>query len=237
MKKLLVVLAIILSGCAAIPPSRPQYSQPIPALDQGLARLSFISGRLDNTIPVDLKFETNTGPVFINGQNVGRPARQEYIVVDLVPGTYEAYWKPSKHEDEKLCIQKFPLTVKAGETRAYAADLSVEAGMHFGLIGALVSTCLQKTLLNERDLPPDSRLVSYTKLQKQNTQVEIKTEQPTNSLEANNESKQNTASTNSYSPVQADIDKRLEKLNELFGKGLLTKEEYLAKKKEILDSL
>lgn len=237
MKRLLVVLAIILSGCVAQPPSRPQYSQPIPTLEPGLARLSFISGKLDNMFPVDLKVETNTGPVFINGQNVGRPAHQEYIVVDLLPGTYEAHWEPMKHEDKKLCVQKFPLTVKAGETRAYASDLSVEAGMHFGLIGALVSTCLQKTMLNERDLPPDSRLVSYTTLQKQNTRVEIKTEQPTNSLEANNKSKQNTTSMNSYSPVQADIDKRLEKLNELFSKGLLTKEEYLEKKKEILDSL
>lgn len=237
MKRLLVVLAVVLSGCAAQPSQRPEYSQPIPTLEPGLARLIFISGQLDNMIPVDLKFETNTGPVFINGQNVGRPAHQEYIVVDLLPGTHEAYWEPTKHEDKKLCIQKFPLTVRAGETRAYAADLSVEGGMHFGLIGALVSTCLQNTLLNERDLPLGSRLVSYTKLQKQNTQVQVKTEHPTNSSAANNESTQNTTSTNAYSPAQADIDKRLEKLNELFSKGLLTKEEYLAKKKEILDSL
>lgn len=236
MKRLLAALAIVLSGCAAQPPQRPQYSQPIPVLDPGVARLSFISGQLDHIIPVDLKFETNTGPVFINGQNVGRPAHQEYIVVDLLPGTYEVYWEPAIHKDNKLCIQKFPITVKAGETRAYAADLSVEGG-NFNWLVALLSTCLQKTLLNERDLQPDSRLVSYTKLQKQNTLVETKTEQPTNSLEANNESKQNTASSNPYRSAQADIDKRLEKLNELFGKGLLTKEEYLAKKKEILDSL
>jgi len=188
-------------------------------------------------IPVDLKHETNTGPVFINGQNVGRPAHQEYIVVDLLPGTYEAYWEPTKHENEKLCVQKFPLTVRARETRAYAADLSVEAGMHFGLIGALVSTCLSKTLLNERDLPLGSRLVSYAKLHQQNTQVQVRTEHPTNSSAVNNEITQNTTSTNAYSPVQADIEKRLEKINELFNKGLLTKEEYLAKKKEIIDSL
>jgi hypothetical protein len=163
MKKFAILLLVILSGCAAVPPPRPAYTD-LPTLEPGWGRLMVVAGKLDNSFSVDLRYETNTGPVFVSEIKVGLPAYREYIAVDLRPGVYEAYWLPTKR-DEKFCKLKTPITIQAGETKYYAADQSVEAGMHFGLIGALVSDCLAKGLLNERALPENSRLVSYFKLQ------------------------------------------------------------------------
>lgn len=104
------------------------------------------------------------GPVYINNQRVGSTAKDEHSIVDVLPGTHEAYCAPE--EPEKNLAEKRQLTFGAGETHYLACDMEPKgAGMYFGLIGALASDYLTKTVLNEKPLDANSRLVAYTKLQ------------------------------------------------------------------------
>jgi hypothetical protein len=103
------------------------------------------------------------GPVFINGQEVGKDAKGEHFVVDMLPGAYEAYCSPE--DPYKNLVEKRTFTFGAAETHYLTCDMVQKgAGMFFGTVGALASEYLTKTYLNEKPLEADSKLVAYKKL-------------------------------------------------------------------------
>lgn len=154
------LMALTLSGCASRPATRAEYSG-MPPLESGWSRVFLSAGTQSG---VKLWSVHQVGPVFINDQRVGTNAKDEHLVVDLRPGTYEAYCTPE--EPEKNFAEKRQFTFAANETRYLACDMEPKgAGMYFGLIGALASEYLTKSYLQDRPLDPISKLVSYRKLQ------------------------------------------------------------------------
>lgn len=106
-------------------------SQPgvvLPALESGWNRLFISAG-------------TASGPVVIDGQDVGHATSDEYFVVDLLPGTYAVTCTPD-HLNGNF-TEKRDLTFKVGETRAFACDRAPYGGgwaavVPFGAIGGAV---------------------------------------------------------------------------------------------------
>lgn len=152
-------IALTLSGCASRPATRAEYSG-LPPLESGWSRVYLSAGIQSG---VKLWSVHQVGPVFINDQRVGSNAKDEHMVVDLRPGTYEAYCMPE--EPEKNFTEKRQYSFVAGETRYLACDMEPKgAGMYFGLIGALASEHLTKSYLQDRPIDASSKLVSYKKL-------------------------------------------------------------------------
>ena len=162
MKKFItaVTATALLAGCAARPPERDAIAS-LPTLDSGLSRVYVTAG--EAPYGVRLWSVHQVGPVSFNGNQVGTTAKGEHFVVDLPPGEYEVACSPS--EPEKNYTEKSQMTFTAGATHYLACDLTNKgAGGYFGAIGALASEYVTKTFLVERPLYPDSKLVTYTKV-------------------------------------------------------------------------
>jgi hypothetical protein len=157
------VVVLVLSGCASVPPPRSEVSN-IPVLDNGYARIYLTAGTFVSAINRGAERDYETGPVFVNGKQIGSTAKHEYVVLDLLPGTYEANWVPSK--PNKFKSEKVAITVRAGDIRYFVGDLESTAGMHFGLIGDLASDYRMRGYFTEKSGPCEQcRVVSYTKYQ------------------------------------------------------------------------
>jgi hypothetical protein len=153
----LVIIALVVAGCASAPVPRPVFTD-IPALESGLSRVKITSGKYSWT---RLWTTEQLGPVFVNDQTVWDAAKDEYVIIDLSPGIYELSWTP--RASDKVYTEKRPFTFRAGETRHFACDMAPKgAGMYFGLVGALASDYVAKTYLEERPMDnPDSIPVAY----------------------------------------------------------------------------
>lgn len=162
MKSLFVsgLIALAVGGCASGPPTRAEISG-LPLLDSAWSRVYVSAGV--NKAGFKLWNVGQVGPVFINGQNVGSTAKDEHFVVDVPPGSYEAYCHPE--QPDKNLPEKRQFTFKAGETRYLACNMEHGAGVAFGLIGTLASDYLSKSFLVDRPLDSNSKLVSYRKAQ------------------------------------------------------------------------
>ena len=162
MKRLILaamLIAVALSGCVTRPVARAEYSG-VPPLESGWSRVYLSAGKMNG---IKLWSVEQVGPVYINGQLVGNSAKDEHLIVDVLPGTYEAYCSPEA--PDKNFTEKRQFTFKAGETRYLACNMASKgAGMYFGLIGALASTYLTKTYLSDEPMDSKSRLVAYKKL-------------------------------------------------------------------------
>lgn len=163
-KTFLVVLLAALVGCAAQPTPRSQLATPLPTLDKAYARLSFTAGKYKTSWNHDLKIKEHVGPVFINNQMVGMTAYREYFIVDVQPGTYEAYCTPE--EPLKNKNEKRQITANAGDQIFFQCDVVPNPiALSMGLIGLALVEYASSTVLVEAPLPSDSKLVAYTKLQ------------------------------------------------------------------------
>lgn len=151
---------LFLSACAARPERRADYTS-LPPLESGWSRAYVTAGTMSG---IKLWSVGQVGPVFINGQEVGSTAKNEYLAVDILPGTYETSCLPA--QPDKNFTDKRQITFTAGETHYFACDMEPKgAGMYFGLIGALASQYLTQTHLDEKPADPLIRLVSYKRLQ------------------------------------------------------------------------
>ncbi len=152
-------LVILFTACASRPPARSELSQ-LPQLDAANSRL-YISAGVSSG--VKLWSVKQVGPVYINGKRAGQTAKDEHFVVDVLAGSYELSCEPL--EPEKNLVERRSMSFAAGQTSFLACTLASEgAGGAFGLIGALVSTYLTKSFLEEHKLDTQSsKLVGYTK--------------------------------------------------------------------------
>jgi hypothetical protein len=158
----MAIIVLFLSGCMTSPPVRSEYVG-LPALDSGWSRIYVTAGKLGGG---RLWSVNQVGPVFINNENVGSTAKDEYIAVDLLPGTYDAYCTPE--QPDKNFIEKTQLSFKAGDLRYFVCDMDLKgAGNYFGAIGVLASDYLTKTYLVERPFDnQESKLVAYKKIKR-----------------------------------------------------------------------
>ncbi|WP_083868216.1 DUF2846 domain-containing protein [Dyella ginsengisoli] len=156
--QVLFVALVAMSGCASQPPVRARIST-LPPLDGGLSRVYVSAGVMKG---VKLRSVHQVGPVFIDGYDIGSTQKDEYFVVDLPPGNYEAYCQPE--QPYKNFSEKRQISLTAGETLYLACDMMTKgAGWNFGVVGQLMSKYLTKSFLVDRPLDPNSRLVSFSK--------------------------------------------------------------------------
>lgn len=153
----LLIISMFISACAPQPAVRSEYTA-LPGLQKGMSRIFVSAGK---TSGVRLWSVHQVGPVYINNRQVGSTAKDEYIAVDLRPGTYEVYCSPEKPEKNKII--KTSITITAGQKLNLVCDMEQEgAGGMFGLLGAIAAEYLTRTVLVEREMDnPQSRLVSY----------------------------------------------------------------------------
>lgn len=224
----IIVIAVILVGCASRPAPRPMYIADVPLLERGMSRLKITSGKWMWT---RLWAVGQVGPVFINDRQIWSSAIDEYIIVDLLPGIYEISWTPGDPDAYKVFTEKRKVTLEAGEIRHFACDMAQKgAGMHFGLIGALASEYLTKTYLEERPMDnPDSILVAYKVLNEEQNVPKSAT--------ITTEHKAQPSSLKNEKPSIDDnsIYARLEKLKKMYESQLITKEEYDLKRQKLVN--
>lgn len=220
MKTILLFAVLVLSGCAASAPPRPEYTN-LPPLENGWGRIYVGAGTLSG---IKLWSVHQVGPVFINEQRVGAVAKNEYIAVDLLPGTYEAHWVPD--EPSQFYSQKTAITIKAGKTRYFTCDMENRTGMAFGLIGAMASTYLQNGLLTEQpSLDSSSKLASYFKVKGSPNS------NPPESVVTQHNANVAPAST----PSNESVSQKLRELQSLRNDGVITEGEFQKKKQQLLD--
>lgn len=154
-----ILFVSLLASCAASPPVRNELTA-LPGLSNGWGRILVGAGKMNG---IRLWSVHQVGPVYLDGKDVGSTAKNEYIAVDVKPGTYEAYC--TQDEPVKNYIKKSSITIKSGETKSFACDMATYgAGAAFGALGALASDYLTQSFLVERNVSADSKLVSYKKL-------------------------------------------------------------------------
>lgn len=220
-----LTIALILVGCASRPVPRPAYTD-IPPLENGWSRVKITSGKYGWS---RLWTTGQLGPVFINDQPIWDAAKDEYIIIDLLPGSYELSWTP--RDSAKVYTEKRPFTFRAGETRHFACDIAPKgAGVHFGLIGVLASDYIAKTYLEERPMDnPNSIPVAY-KLFNSAPSSSAQPEETVKSIPTPSPKTDSRHSADSRS-----VYEKLEKLKIMYEKKLITKEEYDSKRQELVN--
>lgn len=159
MKRFVCLFIIFsLAGCASKPTPRIAIES-MPISSPSLARIYFTAGKYGL---VRMWNNSQVGPVFINGLNVGSTAKNEHFSVDIEPGEYEIYCD-SHTPNKKRYSEKKTYVLSSGDKRYFACDMAKKGvGVHFGLIGILASEYLWKSMVNERPLDnPKSRYVEH----------------------------------------------------------------------------
>ncbi len=174
MKKVILLIVLILSGCESIPPPRPEYTN-IPPLEKGWARLYFTAGKSmgsgtdpESIFSINLKYPHNIGPVYIDNLKVGSTAYLEHFAVDLLPGVYEVYWEATIATIFELgttLTDKRTLNIKAGQIRYFACDWIVtsETPSFIFMLSDFDFGYDYKIISERSSFDSKSKLVSYFK--------------------------------------------------------------------------
>lgn len=115
-------VAAILAACAAQPPARPAIST-VPPLEQGVGRVIIGTGMQNRGDMQQLALSSvrQVGPVYLNGKYVGNTGQNEYFVIDVAPGEYEASCSPQ--EPVRNIIEKMSFKVVSGETKHLVCEM------------------------------------------------------------------------------------------------------------------
>jgi hypothetical protein len=227
----------LLNGCVSSPTPRNELVN-LPQLDALMSRVYVTAGT--GTAGIKLWSIHQVGPVFFNDLHIGDTAKNEYIVVDLQPGTYETSCAPS--DPEKNFPEKRNFIFLSGHTYYLACDMENNAGMAFGLAGYLVSNYVSKTFLDEKSGPdPEDKVVSYKSLDLR----------PIGENQTNTGSKPMSTSPASEkvygqsllprqdakSSVPSDLlTEKLRELQRLHDEKLITDDDYKKKKNQLLEA-
>jgi len=230
MKKLLLLFVVfLLAGCGTAPQSHTEYTDLAP-LNNGWSRIYVNTGRYypnsdtNSSISNKLWRVEEVGTVFVDGKRIGDLAKDESIVVDLLPGTYEFHWIPGG-QPYKFCSVKAAVVVGAGETKYFTSDLVNNVSMAWGLagaagglIGSAASDCNLNGMIDERpSLDPESKLVSYVKF----------SGKPIGAIADSSKAPSNDQ--------PSSVVQKLRELDGLKKDGVITESEYQQKKKELLE--
>jgi len=192
-------------------------------LDGDESRVHFFPGDMyvfDSIIKLNQVAE-----LYINNLKAGTLGNsKEYIAVDLHPGTYDFKWMPIGLDAQYTQPEPLRLTIEKEELiflKANFRDESPAAAMMFGVIGALVGLKFQSFF--EQDTSLRNNIHEY--------QLISLNENMKNTLSIKN---RKLDQSNTERAASNDLERKLSKLKIIYEKGLITKEEYDIKRKELI---
>jgi hypothetical protein len=138
------LLCLILIGCttpAVVQKADSDFEDKARSfrVEPNKSRIYFVNGKItsgffnpSHQYPSDLS---------INGVLIGSMNKENVMVLDLIPGTYEFHWMPRSTDliDKQSVPQKTKLKADAGQFLVIQGDFSMGGGAYFGLVGSMVS--------------------------------------------------------------------------------------------------
>lgn len=166
--------------------------------------------------------------LFVNNIKIGTIGNnKEYLAVDLHPGTYTFKWMPISTGSGYCRPDPLQLSIAKGELvfmKANMRDVTSNLAYLFGPVGALAGVRLITYF--EQDTNLKNNIHEY-KLILLNEDIKktlsIKKMEPEQSV--------------TESAASNDVEKKLSELKKIYENGLITKEEYDIKRKELIDKL
>ncbi len=108
-------------------------------VDPNKSKIYFINGKMTSGLfnPI----HSYPSDLAINDIVIGSMNKENVLVVDLLPGTYEFSWLPRSTDmiDKKSVPQKTKLKVDGGQVLVLQGDYSMGGAAYFGLLGSMVS--------------------------------------------------------------------------------------------------
>ena len=224
---------LFLAACVATRinhPPAPLHQQSIVKqfqLGENVSRVHFFIG--DLVLNADSRIKMNEAvELYVNNVKIGLLGNsKEYIAIDLYPGTYTFKWMPISSGSDSCSPDPLQLSVIKGEVvflKANMRDATPTAAMFLGAIGALAMA--KQATYFEQDNSLRSNMNELT-------------------LVALNEDFKEALSIKKIAPdltptqeaAPANVEKKLSDLKQIYEKGLITKEEYEIKRKELIDTL
>jgi len=224
----IVFVLVFLAGCVSKVPPRESLTTEMPQINKGEGRIYFCLGKT-NFGTKEIEYNI-AGDLFINNQKIGYLNKDEYIVVDLLAGSYEVYWV--SYDTMSHTTKKNVITLKEDERKYMQASVLNRTNMKLGLIGALTTSDFENYLSEEpisgREKIKNSRLVEYLNLSTKISSIEQLNK---------NENTEKVAEADSNEDDLKSVDSKLGKLKNMYENKLITKEEYDAERKEVLDKM
>ena len=230
-KIIYIFFCFFLTACATRinhPPAPLQQQSTVERfqLNENESRVHFFLGEFflyDRAIKIN-----QVADIYVNNVKIGTIGNsKEYLAVDLHPGTYDFKWMTTGMDADYSQPEPLRLSIEKGElifVKANMRDVSPVAAKMFGAVGALVGS--KFILLFEQDTNLKNNIHEY-KLILLNEDIKkslsIKKMEPEQSF--------------TESAVSNDVEKKLSELKKIYEKGLITKEEYDIKRKELIDKL
>ena len=100
------------------------------------ARLYFLNGVTTGPVIITLR-HAFPAVLFANGQEIGGVNKNDVLVADIKPGTYEFIWKPPT-EVEPAQSKPLSLSVKSGDVLILRGNFNA-GGTGFGVIGSMIA--------------------------------------------------------------------------------------------------
>ena len=158
---ILCITALVVSSCATMPAPREKLQTAVPVLDDTHTRLYIKSGKSGLAT---LKFETQVGPVLLDNEEIGRTAKNEYFIVDVLPGEKTLQCTQIKPPYKNL-VEEVEFNLVAGQTKYIECDMKSTSATWFGAIGVILAEYISKSFPKEVDESEfTGNLVSYSKL-------------------------------------------------------------------------
>ena len=164
--------------------------------------------------------------VYVNNVKIGTIGnRKEYLAVDLHPGTYDFKWMST--DADRSQPEPLQLSIEKGElifVKANMRDVSPVAAKMFGAVGALVGSKFISFFEQDTNLKNNIHEYKLILLNEDiKKSLSIKKMEPEQSV--------------TESAASNDVEKKLSELKKIYEKGLITKEEYDIKRKELINKL
>jgi len=134
----------LLGGCttpAVIQKADPlaEYKAKIFDVDASKSKIYFVNGKVTpNMFNMDHSYPSD---FYVNDIAIGSMNKDNAMVVDLIPGSYDFHWLPRSTDliDKNSLPQKFKIKAEGGQVIVLRGDYSLGGAAYFGLIGSLAS--------------------------------------------------------------------------------------------------
>jgi hypothetical protein len=232
MKKLLSILFLItISGCAIkanVVKHDEQSTNKAKNFTphEKLAKIYFLTTSKDNWLGMKAGYSAD---LKVNGTLIGSINDDSVMYFNLSPGAYKFDWfmRSSDLFESKATSAEFPYRVAAGDVVILRGKYNPGGGAGFGLIGALISPPkYEMEIGTDRDLIKDLVIAAP---QTCPSNICVTSDSPISSTTQKPQANSQGLNVSSQS--------RLNDLNELKRKGLITQQDYDLKKAEILKSM
>ncbi|MDP3029158.1 MAG: SHOCT domain-containing protein [Deltaproteobacteria bacterium] len=196
-------------------------------LDENESRVHFFLGEffMKNARGIQLN---ETADFYVNNVKIGMIGNnKEYIAVDLHPGLYSFKWMPTSTGSGYCEPEPLQLSIASGELifmKANMRDVTSNLAYMFGPVGALAGVRLITYFEQDTNLKNNIHEYKLTLLNEDiKKSLSIKKMEPEQSV--------------TESAASNDVEKKLSELKKIYENGLITKEEYDIKRKELINKL